>query len=112
MSEMKITVLAIGGAGCRVMRRIAGEKQSGMLRCMAMDTDRAALENSGVPEECRLLAGERWRNGRGCGGNPLDGQRAVAHERARLEAMLAGSEELLERIRAAAGVIRADILAG
>lgn len=95
MSEKVISVLAIGGAGCRVMRKIAGDVLAERLRLMAVDTDQDALAESGVPESDRLLAGARWRNGRGCGGNALDGQRAVAHERLQLEKMLSDSRMLL-----------------
>ncbi len=95
MSEKNITVMALGGAGCRVMQKISQEAQTGKLRLLAVDTDRESLAASGVPESGQLLAGAHWRNGRGCGGNTLDGQRAVAHERMRLEKLLAGSEQLL-----------------
>ena len=76
----------------RVLRTLPGAES---VRLLALDTDRAALEATGLPEENCLLAGEVWRGGRGCGGNELDGQRAVAHERSRLEEMLRGSGFLL-----------------
>jgi len=76
----------------RVLRTMPGAES---VRLLALDTDRTALEGSGLPEENCLLAGEVWRGGRGCGGNELDGQRAVAHERAKLEELLRGSKFLV-----------------
>ncbi len=88
----KLTLLAVGGAGCRIIREVAAlAGPDARLRLLATDTDAEALSASGVPEENRLLAGEIWRGGRGCGGSVIDGQRAFAHERARLEKLLTGS---------------------
>ena len=91
----KITILAVGGAGCRIMRLLKTLPGAENLHLLALDTDRAALEETGLPPENLLLAGELWRGGRGCGGDELDGQRAVAHERARLETFLRDSEFLV-----------------
>ena len=82
-----VTVLGIGGAGCRVLRGFVGSPAAASLRLLAVDTDRRGLEGLNLPEGSTLLAGARWRGGRGCGGNVLDGQRALAHERAALERM-------------------------
>ena len=90
-----VTVLGIGGAGCRVLRGFVGSPAAASLRLLAVDTDRRGLEGLNLPEGSMLLAGARWRGGRGCGGNVLDGQRALAHERAALERMLAGTSMLL-----------------
>ena len=90
-----ISIMAVGGAGCRIMRILRTLPGAESVRLLAVDTDRAALESSGLPEENCLLAGEVWRGGRGCGGSELDGQRAVAHERPRLEDLLRGTGFLL-----------------
>ena len=76
----------------RVLRLLPGAES---VRLLALDTDRASLEATGLPAEDQLLAGELWRGGRGCGGSDLDGQRAVAHERPRLENVLRDSKFLL-----------------
>ena len=91
----KITILAVGGAGCRILRLLKDLPGAENLHLLALDTDRAALEETGLPPEDRLLAGELWRGGRGCGGDELDGQRAIAHERARIEAFLRDSKFLV-----------------
>ena len=100
MSELleqpkQITVLALGGAGCRILRSLAAIPAAQSMRLLAVDTDAESLMRSGVEESCRLLAGARWRGGRGCGGNVIDGQRAMAHERSSLEQLLSGSTMLL-----------------
>ena len=95
MEQKKITVLGIGGTGCRIVGILRENPLSAPLRLLAIDSDSAGLERSGLPEEARLLAGARWRAGRGCGGSVLDGQRVVAHERSRIEKLLEGVPFLL-----------------
>ena len=76
----------------RVLRTLPGAES---VRLLALDTDRSALDSTGLPEENLLLAGEVWRSGRGCGGSEIDGQRAVAHERPKLEELLKDSRFLV-----------------
>lgn len=76
----------------RVLGTMPGAESA---RLLALDTDRSALDATGLPEENLLLAGVEWRGGRGCGGSEIDGQRAVAHERPRLEELLRDSRFLL-----------------
>ena len=95
MEQKKITVLGIGGSGCRIVGILKENPLAAQLRLAALDSDSASLESSGLEEGVRLLAGERWRNGRGCGGSTLDGQRVVAHERSRIEKLLEGVPFLL-----------------
>ncbi len=94
-AEQKITILGVGGCGCRTVGAIAGNPQAEKLRLLVIDSDADALKLTGLPEESCLLAGARWRNGRGCGGSVIDGQRAVAHERSRIKQMLDGTNFLL-----------------
>ncbi len=89
-----LSVLAIGGAGCRVMKKLH-ELAGDSLKLLAVDTDRTALENCPIPEENKLLAAADWRGGKGCGGSVLDGQRAISRERSRIERLISGSEMLL-----------------
>ena len=95
MDQKKITVLGIGGSGCRIIGILKENPLAAPLRLIAIDSDVAGLEACGLEENCRLLAGERWRNGRGCGGNVIDGQRVVAHERTHIEKLLDGVSFLL-----------------
>ncbi len=90
--EKPIIVLAIGGAGCRMLSEMREMPEKRDILPLAIDTDRRSLRETGLPESNVLLAAESWRNGRGCGGNVLDGQRAIAHERTAISSRLkAGS---------------------
>ena len=91
----KITILALGGAGCKIVSLIAGTPSAAGVRLLAIDTDAESLAACGLPESDRLLAAAQWRGGRGCGGNAQDGQRAIAHERHNIEKMLAECEFLV-----------------
>ena len=88
MEQKRITVLGVGGSGCRIVGILREQPLSAPLRLLAIDSDTSGLDSSGLDESSRLLAGERWRNGRGCGGSVIDGQRVVAHERGRIEKLL------------------------
>lgn len=95
MEQKKITVLGIGGSGCRIVGILKNNPLSSPLRLLAIDSDAAGLDSCGLEDNSRLLAGERWRNGRGCGGSVIDGQRVVAHERGRIEKLFDGVSFLL-----------------
>ncbi len=95
MSERKMTILGIGGAGCRIIRQISLAPGADKLRLLALDSDTASLEESGLPPENRIIAGMNLRSGRGCGGNEIIGRSAVAVERPRLGRILEGTDILL-----------------
>ena len=95
MSARKITLLAIGGAGCRIIRHIAGSPEAEKLQLLAFDSDSESLENSGLPPENRIIAGMNLRSGRGCGGNEIMGRSAASVERPRLAKILEGTDVLL-----------------
>ena len=88
-------VAGIGGAGCRIISHLVKEPGAHAMRFIAIDTDENALKESTLPAEQTILAGSQWRNGRGTGGNYIDGQRAVSHERKNIEQMLNGADMLL-----------------
>lgn len=91
MENGKFSVIGIGGAGCKILSHISREPGAEKMHLIAIDTDRNDLEKCPVQEENRILAGELWRNGRGTGGSVIDGQRALSHERKRIEELLNGS---------------------
>ena len=95
MEGHKVTLLALGGAGCRIIRRIAGTPGAEKLRLLAMDSDTESLKESGLPAENCIIAGMNLRSGRGCGGNDILGRSAAAVERPRLAKILEGTEILL-----------------
>ncbi len=95
MSERKMTILGLGGAGCRIIRQISLTPGAEKLRLLALDSDTASLEESGLPPENRIIAGMNLRSGRGCGGNEIIGRSAVGVERPRLGRILEGTDILL-----------------
>ena len=95
MSEPKITLLGLGGAGCRIVRRISLLPGVEKLRLLAMDSDAESLAESGLPSENCIIAGMNLRSGRGCGGNEILGRSAVAVERPRLTRILEGTNILM-----------------
>ena len=95
MENEKFCVIRVGGAGCKIISHISREPGAEKIRLAAIDTDRNDLEKCSVPDENRILAGELWRNGRGTGGSVIDGQRALSHERKRIEDMIQDSKMVL-----------------
>lgn len=95
MSEPKITLLGLGGAGCRIVRQISLLPGAEKIRILAMDSDSESLAESGLPSENCIIAGMNLRSGRGCGGNEILGRSAVAVERPRLTRILEGTNILM-----------------
>ena len=95
-AQQGLTVLGLGSVGAATAGRLQNLLPEGVaVRILAIDTDRNKLANTNIPPENRLLAAEDWRNGRGCGGEVLDGQRALAHERSAIEKLIGNPEFLL-----------------
>lgn len=95
LTMKKITVLGAGSAGCRIVGLLHTMPGSENLNLLVFDCDAEALKNSGLPEDKLLLAGEKWRAGRGCGGKVDDGKTAAAAERETLKKVLADTGILI-----------------
>ena len=91
----KFCVIGTGGAGCRIISHLAKAPGAEKLKLIAIDTDRNGLIESTLPAENCILAGELWREGKGTGGNVIDGQRALSHERKRIEDMMRDCKMLI-----------------
>ena len=91
----KLTVLGVGSAGCRIAGTLREMPGAENLHLLAFDCDAEALKNSGLPEENLILAGVKWREGRGCGGQVDKGQAAAAAEREVLAERLSESHLLI-----------------
>ena len=87
--------MGVGGAGCRFLNTLKQTPGADRLRLLAVDTDRESLNNSGLPPENTLLAGENWRLGRGCGGNVSDGRSAIGNARGSIDTLLANTKMLM-----------------
>ena len=83
IENSKFCVIGVGGAGCRIISHLVREPGAEYLKLIAIDTDRNGLAECGLDEEHTILAGEKWRNGRGTGGRVIDGQSAFSPERRR-----------------------------
>lgn len=77
----KILILGLGGAGGKVVSRIASQHISG-LDTAVIDTDQDALQTM-EPNVQSLFAGSclSWGQGTGCGGNVIRGEQAISGER-------------------------------
>ena len=95
IEKEKFCVIGVGGAGCRIISHLAQENAADSLKLIAIDTDKNGLAESTLPQEQCILAGEIWRNGRGTGGSIIDGQRALSHERKRIEEMIKDCKMLI-----------------
>ena len=95
LTKKKLTVLGVGSAGCRITGTLKNMPGAENLRLLGFDCDAEALKNSGLPGENLLLAGEKWRQGRGCGGRVNEGKTAAAAERETLSKLLDGTELLI-----------------
>ena len=73
----KVKVIGVGNAGTRIAEALARIPEAGWLDVAAVDTDGAVL-SAFVPQ--RFLVGEEWTQGKGCGGQALKGERAMAHK--------------------------------
>ncbi|MDD5598933.1 MAG: hypothetical protein PHV82_13380 [Victivallaceae bacterium] len=90
-----ITVIGLGGAGVKIIGRLAALPHAAHLKLLAVDTDSGVLERSPLESGRKFLADEKWRQGKGCGGNVLEGQRSISRERGNIEDLVSGSSLLL-----------------
>ena len=91
----KLTVLGAGSAGCRIISALRTAPGAENLYLLAFDSDVTALESSGLPETHRIIAGARWREGGGCGGDCDTGRTAASAERDVLAGHLADTNMLV-----------------
>ena len=94
-NNVKTTVIGLGGAGVKIVSRLAKSPHTEKLKLLAVDTDSSILDNSSLKDEQKFLADKKWRQGNGCGGNVIEGQRSISRERASIEDMLKDSSMLV-----------------
>lgn len=83
-----IAIVGIGQAGIRIVSLLKNLKQAQGFKLLAFDTDKTTLNESDIDSEDKLLLGEEWRNGRGCGGDILAATRAFGNARPEIEKRL------------------------
>lgn len=89
-ARKKVLILGVGGAGCGVIRHL---KRSGLAESFdtaVVDTDSSSLKDH--PADRCISASSDWilKDGVGCGGDVIRGERALARERGTLTALLRG----------------------
>ena len=91
----KVLIIGLGGAGGKVVSRIASQKIAG-LGTAVIDSDRAALAEMD-PDVAVLEAGSNlsWGRGTGCGGNIIRGEQAVSGERQRIMELISGKKFII-----------------
>ena len=90
-----VTVIGLGGAGVKIVSRLASSPHAAHLKLLAVDTDSSILDSSPLNSEQKFLADNKWRQGKGCGGNVLEGQRSISRERANIEDLIDDSSLLI-----------------
>ena len=94
-NNKKVTVIGLGGGGVKIVSKLADSPHAAHLKLLAVDTDSSILDNSPLNSEQKFLADSKWRNGEGCGGKVLEGQRSISRERANIEDLLSDSSLLI-----------------
>ena len=86
----QVLILGVGGAGCGVIRHLKNSGLAEGFETAVVDTDSSALD--GHPADRCISASSDWilKDGVGCGGDVIRGERALARERATLTALLHG----------------------
>lgn len=77
MANTIIKVIGIGGCGINIVNSIIDKEIKGV-ECVAMDTDKLALDKSKAQK--KLLVGEKTANGLGAGGQPDVGEKAAQED--------------------------------
>ena len=86
----KVLILGLGGAGGKVVSRIAAQRING-LDTAAIDTDVAALKELDPNVKVITAGGDwSWGEGSGCGGDVIRGEQAVSGERHRIMESISG----------------------
>lgn len=73
-----VKVIGLGKAGTLIANELHKLPTSSYLDIAAVDTDKSLFSNSNLPNN--FIIGEEWTNGKGCGGNIIKGERALAHK--------------------------------
>jgi cell division protein FtsZ len=84
-----IKVVGVGGAGCNALNRMINEQLKGV-KFIAINTDTQVLEFNRA--EVRLQIGANLTKGRGVGGDPDKGRKAMEEDRDHLAELLMGTD--------------------
>jgi cell division protein FtsZ len=94
-NKKSITVVGLGGGGVKIVSQLADSPRVSHLKLLAIDTDSSILDNCPLSDNQKFLADPKWRQGKSCGGNILEGQRSISRERAQIEDLISDSSMLI-----------------
>lgn len=89
----KVTVMGLGNSGVKIADRLARMPEASWLNIMALDTDQDSFAFSGL--EKKVIIDREWRNGEGCGGDVINGQRSFSRERSKIRELIKDSSLLI-----------------
>lgn len=89
LSQAKIKVIGVGGAGCNAITRMVREGIRGV-EFIAMNTDAAHLAITEAP--VRMQLGEKLTRGLGAGGDHKFGRKAAEESRDEIKEMVSGAD--------------------
>jgi len=88
IAEQKVSIIGVGGAGCRILDRMAG-KLSGVSMFAAIDSDSKSLSLSKATT--KILVGSEHSRGMGLGGDVRLGRQSAIDEKEMIGELIAGS---------------------
>lgn len=100
MADSIIKVIGIGGWGIDIVNSIVDKEIKGV-ECVAMDTDKLALDKSKAQK--KLLVREKTANGLGAGGQPDVGEKAAQEDIEVIKALFPGEQDCIAVIVAGLG---------
>ncbi len=89
-SSPRALVIGIGGEGCRIVHALSSCPGTSWIETAVVDTDSESLAETTAGK--KIAASSDWviRDGTGCGGDVIRGERALARERSRMASLLSG----------------------
>ncbi len=88
-----VKVVGLGGAGSRIVGRLAEIPEASWLKTIAVDTDSEAMDACGA--EIAYCADREMRGGKGCGGSFMNGQGSFSRERRKIRELISGASLLV-----------------
>jgi cell division protein FtsZ len=86
-------ILGLGSSGARIAGALGKMREAAGYEIHALDTDETALRHCGAART--MLLAQSIRDGKGCGGDPVKGQRALSIERPKIRELIKGRPLLI-----------------
>jgi len=116
-ADKKILIAALGGCGAKTLNAFSRLPGAGVYPTLLLETDKESAEHCTAGLKLRAEANWAANTGRGCGGDPMKGERAFSRERNELTKLISGHDFVIVTgglgggtatggVRAVASVIR------